>query len=111
MFNFPNWFKKKEKQKEMPERVAQASKLLPESIKNLSTPELAKKINQLNAPNKWAITRFAASGKLEKKYVVGGNHYPPNYVSERRRQRRLKQIEKGIIKVTEVSNDGDSKVL
>jgi len=84
----------------MPERVAQASKLLPESIKNLSTPELAKKINRMNAHNKWAITRFAASGKLEKKYVVGGNHYQPNYTSEQRRKRIERQIAKGIIQVT-----------
>ena len=94
MLNFPFLEIFKKKQKVMPERVAQAEKLLPDSIKNLSTADLAKKINNLNKPNKWAITRFAASGQLDKKFVVGGNHYPPNYTSERRRLRRLEQIKR-----------------
>lgn len=99
MFNF-SWSKKKEKL--IPESVKQAEKLLPDVLKNLSIPNLAKKINELNRPSKWAITRFAASGKLDKKYIVGGNYYPPNQQSERQRQRRLRQIEKGIIQVTPI---------
>ena len=91
-------FKKKEKP--MPEQVKVADKNLPLNIKNLSVADLAAKINKINKPNKWAITRFAASGKLSKKYVVGGNQYP-KFTSEARRQRRLRQIEKGIIQVTE----------
>jgi hypothetical protein len=97
MFNIP-WMKKKDMQKAMPASVAHAEKLLPDSIKNMSAPALAKKINEMNRPNKWAITRFAASGKLHKTFA-GGNYYPPD-MSEKRRQRYLRQIEKGIIQVT-----------
>jgi len=103
-----NLFKKKEKP--MPEQVKIADKNLPLNIKNLSVSDLATKINKINKPNKWAITRYAASGKLDKKYVVGGNQYP-KFTSEARRQRRLRQIEKGIIQVTEGSDERDGKVL
>ena len=111
MFNLPilNFLKKKEKP--MPEQVKIADKNLPINIKNLSVADLAAKINKINKPNKWAITRFAASGKLDKKYVVGGNHYPPN-MSEKRRLRRLRQIEKGMIQITkEAVNEGCNQIL
>lgn len=94
MFNFP-WMKKKEKV--MPESVKQADKLLPDIVKNLSIPDLQKKINLMGRPNKWALTRRAAQGM--QKSTHGGNHYPPNQ-SEKMRQKRLRQIAKGIIQVT-----------
>ena len=81
----------------MPERVKQAAAMLPDSIKNMSTQDLARKINMMNRPNKWALTRRAAQGM--QKSVHGGNHYP-KYTSELRMARRRKQIEKGIIQVT-----------
>ena len=92
-------FKKKEKP--MPEQVKVADKNLPLNIKNMSVADLAAKINKINKPNKWAITRFAASGKLDKKYVVGGNHYQQGYTSKQREEKIKRQIEKGIIQSNE----------
>ena len=101
MFNIPflNIFKKKERV--MPESVKQAENLLPDVVKNLSVQDLAMKINKINKPSKWAITRYAASGKLDKKYVVGGNHYPQGYTSKQREEKIKRQIEKGMIQSNE----------
>jgi hypothetical protein len=93
-----NWNPFKPKAKAMPEQVKQAEKLLPDVIKKMSIPNLAKKINELNRPNKWQLTRRASQGMQKSSH--GGNNYP-SVTSEARRQRRLRQIEKGIIQVTE----------
>lgn len=107
-------FKKKDPIKLMPDSVKQADKYLPDNIKNLSVANLAKKINEMNRPNKWAITRRAAQG-MQKSPFVGGNHYP-SYTSQLRMERRRKQIEKGMIQVSpeekqptqEAVNEGNS---
>ena len=93
---FLDLFKKKEKP--MPERVQQAAAVLPESVKNLSIAQLATKINKMNRPNKWALTRRASQGMQKSSH--GGNQYPSS-TSEARAARRKKQIEKGMIKITE----------
>lgn len=105
-----NWFKKTFEpffdpagkdtaERHASESVKQAEKFLPKHIKDMAPADLAREINRLNQPNKWAITRMAAQG-MPKQNHVGGNTYPPNYTSEKRLKRIKSQIEKGMIQVT-----------
>lgn len=96
------------------ERVREAAKYLPKNIKEMSKDNLARAINKLQTPNKWAITRACAQpGQLQKQSRKFGNDYDKGYTSDKRRQRRLRQIEKGLIKLTEETikeevNEGNS---
>lgn len=80
------------------EAVREAAKHLPQYIKEMSVPDLAREINKFKQPNKWAITRRASQG-MQKSNFVGGNSYPKN-ISERNLKRRQRQIEKGMIQIT-----------
>ena len=95
MLNFKSWFKPKPK----PEEPVQAATSTTKPF-DLNAKDLAIAIASMNRPNKWQITRMAAQG-MAKSNKVGGNDYPPNWCSEKRRARRLRQIAKGIIQVTE----------
>ena len=80
-------------------------------IKDMAPADLALLINKMNQPNKWALTRRAAQG-MHRQNKVGGNSYPPGYMSDNMRKKKLRQIEKGMIQITkEKVNEGNSKIL
>lgn len=80
--------------------VRDAAKHLPKSIKEMSPADLQRTINKLNQPNKWAITKTMATGKIQKHGVPGGLGIMHTNDTPQMREKNKKKIAKGCIQVT-----------